>query len=63
MLVIDYAHTPDALKNVLKTINKIRTQNESLYTIIGCGGNRDKEKKTINGLHCCKFKLQSNLHI
>ena len=47
MLIIDYAHTPDA-KNVLNTINKIRTQNENLFTIVGCGGNRDKEK-TIDG--------------
>ena len=49
MLIIDYAHTPDALKNVLNTINKIRTQNESLYTIIGCGGNRDQEKRPLIG--------------
>lgn len=49
MLVIDYAHTPDALKNVLNTINKIRTQNESLFTIIGCGGNRDQEKRPLMG--------------
>ena len=49
MLIIDYAHTPDALKNVLNTINKIRTQNESLFTIIGCGGNRDKEKRPLMG--------------
>ena len=49
MLVVDYAHTPDALKNVLNTINKIRTQNESLYTIIGCGGNRDQEKRPLMG--------------
>jgi len=43
--IIDYAHTPDALKNVLKTIENIRTKNESVYTIIGCGGNRDKRKR------------------
>jgi len=49
MLVVDYAHTPVALKNVLNTINKIRTKNESLFTIIGCGGNRDKEKRPIMG--------------
>jgi UDP-N-acetylmuramoyl-L-alanyl-D-glutamate--2,6-diaminopimelate ligase len=49
ILVIDYAHTPDALKNVLNTINKIRTQNESLFTIIGCGGNRDQEKRPLMG--------------
>jgi len=49
MLVVDYAHTPDALKNVLNTINKIRTKNESLFTIIGCGGNRDQEKRPMMG--------------
>ncbi len=49
MVVIDYAHTPDALKNVLITINKIRTQNESLITVVGCGGNRDQEKRPLMG--------------
>lgn len=44
-LIIDYAHTPDALKNVLETINDIRTKNESLITVIGCGGDRDKDKR------------------
>ncbi|MCC7533204.1 MAG: UDP-N-acetylmuramoyl-L-alanyl-D-glutamate--2,6-diaminopimelate ligase [Bacteroidia bacterium] len=45
--IIDYAHTPDALKNILETINELRTQNEKLITIIGCGGNRDKAKRPI----------------
>jgi UDP-N-acetylmuramoyl-L-alanyl-D-glutamate--2,6-diaminopimelate ligase len=43
--IIDYAHTPDALKNVLETINKIRTGNEELITVVGCGGDRDSEKR------------------
>ena len=43
--VIDYAHTPDALKNVLETINAIRTKNENLITVVGCGGDRDKTKR------------------
>lgn len=43
--IVDYAHTPDALKNVLETINDIRTKNEELITVIGCGGNRDKTKR------------------
>ncbi len=43
--IIDYAHTPDALKNVLETINSIRTRNEELITVVGCGGDRDKEKR------------------
>ncbi|MBE0392765.1 UDP-N-acetylmuramoyl-L-alanyl-D-glutamate--2,6-diaminopimelate ligase [Flavobacterium sp. PL002] len=45
--IIDYAHTPDALENVLKTINDIRTKNEQLITVVGCGGNRDKTKRPI----------------
>ncbi|MBT8260892.1 MAG: UDP-N-acetylmuramoyl-L-alanyl-D-glutamate--2,6-diaminopimelate ligase [Bacteroidia bacterium] len=44
-VIIDYAHTPDALKNVIETINSIRTNNESLITVIGCGGDRDKTKR------------------
>lgn len=43
--IVDYAHTPDALKNVLETINQIRTKNEQLITIIGCGGDRDTAKR------------------
>ncbi len=43
--VVDYAHTPDALKNVLETINDIRTGNEKLITVVGCGGDRDKGKR------------------
>jgi len=42
---IDYAHTPDALENVLKTINSIRTNNETLITVVGAGGDRDKDKR------------------
>lgn len=43
--IVDYAHTPDALKNVLETINSIRTGNETLITVVGCGGNRDAGKR------------------
>lgn len=43
--IIDYAHTPDALQNVLETINSIRTKNEELITVVGCGGDRDKTKR------------------
>jgi len=45
--IVDYAHTPDALENVLKTINDIRTKNEQLITIVGCGGDRDRTKRPI----------------
>ncbi len=40
--IVDYAHTPDALKNVLETINALRTGNENVITVVGCGGDRDK---------------------
>ena len=43
--IVDYAHTPDALQNVLETINSIRTKNEELITVVGCGGDRDKTKR------------------
>ncbi len=43
--IVDYAHTPDALKNVLDTINEIRTHNETLITVAGAGGNRDAAKR------------------
>lgn len=47
--IVDYAHTPDALENVLDTINSIRTFNERLITVVGCGGNRDKTKRPLMG--------------
>ncbi|MDX2362272.1 MAG: UDP-N-acetylmuramoyl-L-alanyl-D-glutamate--2,6-diaminopimelate ligase [Crocinitomicaceae bacterium] len=43
--IVDYAHTPDALDNVLKTIENIRTKNETVFTVIGCGGDRDRTKR------------------
>ena len=45
--IVDYAHTPDALKNVLSTINQIRSGNEQLITVVGAGGDRDKTKRPI----------------
>lgn len=45
--IVDYAHTPDALENVLGTINDIRTKNEQLITVVGCGGDRDKTKRPV----------------
>ena len=47
--IVDYAHTPDALQNVLETINAIRTKNEELITVVGCGGDRDASKRPIMG--------------
>ena len=43
--IVDYAHTPDALENVLQTINEVRRHKEQLITIVGCGGNRDATKR------------------
>ncbi|HXB42116.1 MAG TPA: UDP-N-acetylmuramoyl-L-alanyl-D-glutamate--2,6-diaminopimelate ligase [Bacteroidia bacterium] len=45
--IVDYAHTPDALKNVLETIKGIRTGNEQVITLVGCGGDRDAAKRPI----------------
>ncbi len=47
--IVDYAHSPDALKNVLDTIDSIRTHNETLITVFGAGGDRDKEKRPVMG--------------
>ena len=43
--VVDYAHTPDALKNVLTTLQEVLTPEQALYTVVGCGGDRDKTKR------------------
>lgn len=48
--IVDYAHTPDAVKNVLDTIRDIRTGNENVITVIGCGGERDAEKRPVMAL-------------
>ena len=45
LAIVDYAHTPDALENVLETIDELRTKNELLVTVVGCGGDRDKSKR------------------
>ncbi len=52
-VIIDYAHTPDALENVLNTIASIRTGNEQLITVVGTGGNRDKLKRPIMAQIAC----------
>lgn len=53
--IIDYAHTPDALSNVLSTIENIRSGNESIITVIGCGGDRDKTKRPIMAQTACDW--------
>lgn len=57
-IIIDYAHTPDALKNVLQTINNIRTGNEEVITVVGCGGNRDKTKRPVMGQIASQLSTQ-----
>lgn len=53
--IVDYAHTPDALKNVLETIAHFRTGNEQVITVVGCGGNRDKTKRPLMASIACKL--------
>ena len=52
--IIDYAHTPDALLNVLATINKLKTGKEKVITVVGCGGNRDKTKRPVMAEVACE---------
>ena len=53
--IIDYAHTPDALQNVLNTIKDLRTGNEQVITIVGCGGDRDSAKRPIMASIACEL--------
>ncbi len=52
--IVDYAHTPDALDNVLDTINDLKPGNASVITVVGCGGDRDKEKRPKMADIACK---------
>lgn len=56
--IVDYAHTPDALENVLQTIQDIRTKNETLITVVGCGGNRDASKRPLMGKIAARWSDQ-----
>ena len=56
--IVDYAHTDDALKNVIKVINEIKKDNEDLITIIGCGGDRDKSKRSLMAKIACDLSSQ-----
>jgi UDP-N-acetylmuramoyl-L-alanyl-D-glutamate--2,6-diaminopimelate ligase len=56
--IVDYAHTPDALENVLKTINEVRSGNQQLITVVGCGGNRDKAKRPIMASTACDLSTK-----
>ena len=53
--IVDYAHSPDALENVLRTIKKTRTGNEQVITVVGCGGDRDRTKRPIMAKIACSF--------
>ena len=53
--IVDYAHTPDALVNVLETIQKLRKGHEQIITVVGCGGDRDKTKRPIMGATACEY--------
>ncbi len=53
--IVDYAHTPDALLNVLQTIKEFRTGNEQLITVVGCGGNRDRKKRPLMADIACRY--------
>jgi UDP-N-acetylmuramoyl-L-alanyl-D-glutamate--2,6-diaminopimelate ligase len=52
--IVDYAHTPDALLNVLATIKKLKTGDEKVITVVGCGGDRDKTKRPVMGEVACE---------
>jgi len=56
--IVDYAHTDDALKNVLSTINAIRTKTEEVITVVGCGGDRDKTKRPKMAAVACNLSTQ-----
>lgn len=53
--IVDYAHTPDALENVLKTINQIKDGNQQIITVVGCGGNRDATKRPMMAKIACEL--------
>ena len=53
--IIDYAHTPDALKNVIHTIRSFKNDNQKLITVIGCGGDRDRTKRPLMGQVASRF--------
>ena len=53
--IVDYAHTPDALLNVLATIKKLRQGNERIITVVGCGGDRDKTKRPVMAAVACEY--------
>jgi UDP-N-acetylmuramoyl-L-alanyl-D-glutamate--2,6-diaminopimelate ligase len=57
--IIDYAHTPDALINVLTTIQKLRKGHEQVITVVGCGGDRDKTKRPVMAEAACEYSAKA----
>ncbi len=58
MAIVDYAHTPDALENVLSTIKDLKGRNSKLITVVGCGGDRDKTKRPVMAEMACSYSDQ-----
>ncbi len=56
--IVDYAHTPDALEKVLSTIDKLKTGNEQIITVVGCGGDRDKGKRPLMSKTACAYSTK-----
>jgi UDP-N-acetylmuramoyl-L-alanyl-D-glutamate--2,6-diaminopimelate ligase len=57
--IVDYAHTPDALLNVLSTIKKLQHGGQSIITVVGCGGDRDKTKRKLMGIAAAEFSTKA----
>jgi UDP-N-acetylmuramoyl-L-alanyl-D-glutamate--2,6-diaminopimelate ligase len=57
--IVDYAHTPDALQNVLATIKKLNQHNKQIITVVGCGGDRDKTKRPIMAAVACEYSTKA----
>jgi UDP-N-acetylmuramoyl-L-alanyl-D-glutamate--2,6-diaminopimelate ligase len=57
--IVDYAHTPDALLNVLSTIKQVKRGDESVITVVGCGGDRDKTKRPIMAEVACEYSQKA----
>jgi len=57
--IVDYAHTPDALLNVLTTIKKLQKGYEQVITVVGCGGDRDKTKRKVMGATAAEFSTKA----
>jgi UDP-N-acetylmuramoyl-L-alanyl-D-glutamate--2,6-diaminopimelate ligase len=57
--IVDYAHTPDALLNVLATIRKLRRGDEAVITVVGCGGDRDRAKRPVMAEAACEYSTRT----